>query len=403
MLTEGWDANTVTHIVGLRPFMSQLLCEQVVGRGLRRVSYEPGEDGKFSEEIATVFGVPFNVIPFKARAGAAPAPRVQRHHVHALPDRAQHEIRFPRVEGYRQRVRNRIAVDWDAIPPLRLDPHSIPPEVEMRGLGLEADGGFTAGPGRAYEVTIDPYLRDRRVQELVFVAAKDLTKAYADRVEGALPAQVVFPQMRAIVDRYVRERVTLVKPARLLQLFIPPYYTYLLETVREAIRPDVSEGEEPEVPVLERSRPAGTTADVSFWTSREVRPVERSHVNFVVADTAKWEQAAAYQLDKHPVVRSFVKNACLGFAIPYLHDGQPHDFVADFIVRLERPGEEYLILEPKGFDKLADVKKAAALRWCAAVNQLGSYGIWRFEMARELGAVREVLDGLAAEAVGVAP
>lgn len=396
MLTEGWDANTVTHIVGLRPFMSQLLCEQVVGRGLRRVSYEPGEDGKFTEEIATVFGVPFNIIPFKARAGAPAPPPVKRHHVHALPDRAVHEIRFPRVEGYRQRVRNRITVDWDAIPRLPLDPHSIPPEVQTKGLTLDSKGGLsTTGPGRVREVSIESYLQDKRVQQLVFVAARDLTKAYSEQEGGsALPAQVVFPQMRAIVERYVREKITVVKPARLLELFVAPYYSYLIETIREAIRPDVAEGEEPELPVLERSRPAGTTADVSFWTSKDVREVLKSHVNFVVADTRQWEQATAYHLDTHAIVRSFVKNAGLGFAIPYLHDGQPHDYVPDFIVRLELPGEEYLIMEPKGYDKLADVKKAAALRWCAAVNELGAYGRWRFEMVRDLGEVVGVLEGV---------
>jgi type III restriction enzyme len=362
------------------------------------VSYEPDEDGKFSEEIATVFGVPFNIIPFKATTTGAPPPRVERHHVHALPDRAEHEIRFPRVEGYRQRVRNRITVDWASIPKVPLDPHQIPPVVQMKALSVNNEGQMSVtGPGRVREVSIDPYLEGRRIQELVFVAARDLTQSYGEGPGGPLPAQVVFPQMRAIVDRFVREKIEVVKPARLLELFLAPYYTYMIETIREAIRPDTSAGEEPELPVLERSRPAGSTGDVSFWTSRDVRAVVKSHVNFVVADTRKWEQVVALHLDTHRVVRSFVKNAGLGFAIPYHRDGQPHDFMADFLVRLALPGEEYLILEPKGHDPLAEVKTAAALRWCAAVNELGTYGRWRFAMVRELGQVAEVLDSLADE------
>src|SRR5262249_4760906 len=107
MLTEGWDCNTVTHIVGLRPFMSQLLCEQVVGRGLRRSSYEISEDGQLREEVAKVFGVPFQVIPFKASKGVSRMPTPKRHHVHAVPAKAAYEIQFPRVEGYRQAIRNR--------------------------------------------------------------------------------------------------------------------------------------------------------------------------------------------------------------------------------------------------------------------------------------------------------
>ena len=71
MLKEGWDCNTVTHIVGLRPFMSQLLCEQVVGRGLRRSNYEVGDDGSLTEEVAKIFGVPFEIIPFKENKGGA--------------------------------------------------------------------------------------------------------------------------------------------------------------------------------------------------------------------------------------------------------------------------------------------------------------------------------------------
>src|SRR5205807_2955023 len=104
MLTEGWDCNTVTHIIGLRPFMSQLLCEQVVGRGLRRASYDVDENGRFTEEVAKVFGVPFEVIPFKANKAGAPPPRVTRYYVHAVVSKAEYEIRFPRVERYTQAI-----------------------------------------------------------------------------------------------------------------------------------------------------------------------------------------------------------------------------------------------------------------------------------------------------------
>src|SRR3990172_9447291 len=133
MLTEGWDCNTVTHIVGLRPFMSQLLCEQVVGRGLRRRDYNPGEDGMLTEELAKIFGVPFEVIPFKKTQGASPRPE-KRHHVHALPGKARYEIRYPRVEGYTQAIRNRVIVDWPNVPTLTLEPGRIPPEVEVKAL-----------------------------------------------------------------------------------------------------------------------------------------------------------------------------------------------------------------------------------------------------------------------------
>ncbi len=168
MLTEGWDCNTVTHIIGLRPFMSQLLCEQVVGRGLRRASYEFGPDDRFSEEIATVLGVPFEVVPFKANPlGAAPE-RVKRHHVHALSERAALKITFPRVEGYTQAIRNRIVFDWENVPLLLIDPLHIPTEIEMRGLNVTATGWpVLNGPGTASKVDLEEFRRKDRMQQLV--------------------------------------------------------------------------------------------------------------------------------------------------------------------------------------------------------------------------------------------
>ena len=143
-----------------------------------------------------------------------------------------------------------------------------------------------------------------------------------------------------------------------------------------------------------------TTAEVSFWTSRDVREVQKSHLNFIVADTAQWEQSAAYTIDTHPVTAAFVKNAGLGFAIPYLHNGEPHEYIPDFIIRLTGSEDQFLILETKGHDELADVKAQAAQRWVAAVNATKSYGTWRFVMARSLSAVTEALNEVkAAETV----
>src|SRR5258708_15571906 len=111
--------------------MSQLLCEQVVGRGLRRASYELNDEGLFEEELAQILGVPFEVIPFKARAGKPPVTREQKH-VHALVEKAQYEIRFPRVDGYQQAVRNRVTVDWDSIAPVKLDQMKVPDDMLLK-------------------------------------------------------------------------------------------------------------------------------------------------------------------------------------------------------------------------------------------------------------------------------
>jgi type III restriction enzyme len=149
------------------------------------------------------------------------------------------------------------------------------------------------------------------------------------------------------------------------------------------------------VPRYETRRGPGSTADVDYWTTRDVREVLRSHVNYVVADTRAWEQSAAYVLDTHPSVEAFVKNAGLGFAIPYLHNGQTHDYLPDFIVRLRTDPVIHLLVETKGYDELAEVKAAAAERWVAAVNADGQHGTWKYALARSVPQVRAILDSVA--------
>jgi type III restriction enzyme len=395
MLTEGWDCNTVTHIIGLRPFMSQLLCEQVVGRGLRRASYDVGPDGKLTEEVAKVFGVPFEVIPFKANPQGQPQPRVKRYHVHALPAKAQFEITFPRVEGYTQAIRNKVTVDWASVPSLVLEPGRIPPEVEVKGLHLNNKGRLSlSGPGRIDEVTLREFREKRRMQELVFDLARTLAREYEAQQHCTIPVHRLFPQLAGLIKQYLDTRVEVRPPADKKDLFLAPYYGWVVERLLEAIRPDTSQGEAPEVPRYEATRGPGSTADVDFWTSREVREVSKSHLNYVVADTKEWEQSAAYYLDRHDAVEAFVKNAGLGFAIPYLHNGQMHDYVPDFLVRLKTEPASYLILETKGYDPLEEVKGAAAERWVSAVNADGRYGSWRYAVTKKVSDIPSLLGNL---------
>lgn len=390
MLTEGWDCNTVTHVVGLRPFMSQLLCEQVVGRGLRRVSYEADENGMFKEEVAKVFGVPFEVIPFKAPPPGRREPPPERWHVQAVASKSQYRIEFPRVEGYTQAVRNRVTVDWEneqSVPVLELDPLEIPPEVQVKGAIHSASGRPTLmGPGKLEDVTLNPYRKGRRFQELVFDLACGLTRSYVAGGHCHVPAQVLFPQLAGIVNQYLRTKVVVRQPAELIDVFCSPYYGWVVERLTAAIRPDTTQGEAPEVPRYEANRGPGSTDDVDYWTSRKPEEAVRTHLTGVVPDTFLWEQSAAYFIDTHPATDAFVKNAGLGFAIPYLHNGEPHDYIPDFIVRLKTTDPQlrhHLILENKGRpDALESLKSAAAQRWVNAVNADGRYGHWQYDIAR---------------------
>ena len=386
MLTEGWDANTVTHIIGIRPFMSQLLCEQVVGRGLRRASYEVGENGLLSEEVAQVFGVPFELIPFKGTGGPQP-PKPKRFHVVALDTRSEYEIRFPRVEGYTQAVRDRVVVrDWDTMPTLKIVEGEYPTFVETRAYAVDAAGRSGGrGPGAGAELSLDPYNQGLRVQRGIFEMTSGLTRSYQTQSQGTVPAHVLFPQLLPIVERFVRHHVAFPPTATLKHLFINPFYGWAIERLVQHIVPDEGAGEAPELPRFELNRPEGSTVDVDYWTSKNVRETKWSHVNYLVADTTKWEQQAGFYIVQHKAVVAYVKNAGLGFTIPYLHDGQTHDYLPDFILRLgSTDTPRHLILETKGYDPLDEVKEAAAHRWCAAVNADGRFGHWRFAMARKM-------------------
>lgn len=391
MLTEGWDTNTVTHIIGIRPFMSQLLCEQVVGRGLRRRSYILNDDELLGEEIATIFGVPFQIVPYKSTGGKAVKQKEKRHHIYAVPSKVQYKIEFPRVEGYTQAIRNRVTVDWQNIPPLTIDPYNIPPEVEMKANIPNNQGKHSLlGPGAINQLNLNPYRKDKRLQELIFELATDLTKDWCK--SQIIPAHVLFPQLLLICDRYVKEKISVVKPCEKVDLYLSPYYGWIMETLSKAIQPDIEQGETPEVPKYESHRGPGSTENVDFFTSKDVRNIVKSHLNCVVADTLQWEQAAAYIIDTHPMTAAFVKNVpSLGFTIKYFHNGEDHDYLPDFLIKLNTAKPNYLILETKGYDLLRDVKKAAAERWINAVNHDGKYGYWQYVLCR-LDQVQQLID-----------
>ncbi|ORX13077.1 BPTD_3080 family restriction endonuclease [Mycobacterium xenopi] len=391
MLTEGWDCNTVTHIVGLRPFMSQLLCEQVVGRGLRRASYDLTEEGKFSEEVAQILGVPFEVVPFKQRKGPRPRP-AQRNHVHALPTRPHLEIRFPRIEGYQQQIRNRIDVAWPSIASVPVDPMKIPDEVKLKSTLLNRGRPSLLEPGGIAMLDLQKWRSEATRQQREFQMAAALTRHYAEQDKCDAPPQVLFPQMLDIVRRFVRDRVVVDDEAKRIDVFLSPYWGYAIERLTEAIHPAHPDGEDAEIPRYEQHRGVGSTADVDFWTAKKVKEIQHSHLNYVVQDS-KWESSAAYHLDNSPHVVSFVKNQGLGFAIPYLHAGGDHEYFPDFLVKLTNG--LMLILETKGHDVLEEIKTQAAQRWVRAVNTEGSHGEWRYAVAHNMNEIPALIERFA--------
>ncbi|MGZ8382051.1 MAG: restriction endonuclease, partial [Nitrospira sp.] len=186
-----------------------------------------------------------------------------RFHVHAVPGKAQYEIKFPRIEGYTQAIRNRVTVNWTTVPSLILEPGRIPPEVDVKGLHVNTKGTLSlSGPGRIDEVNLNEFRARRRLQELVFDLAKTLTRSYVSQKDCGVSAHVLFPQVASIIHQYLDKKVEVRSPANIKDLFLAPYYGWVVERLIEAIRPDTSQGESPEVPRYETTRGPGSTADV---------------------------------------------------------------------------------------------------------------------------------------------
>lgn len=413
MLTEGWDANNVTHILGLRAFGSQLLCEQVVGRGLRRMDYTPDPaTGLLTEEYVDVYGIPFTVIPFKGRPVNKKEPEDKpKNHVRAMPERAGLEIRFPVVEGYAFALRkNLVKCDIAAMDPLVIEPNREPTATFLLPtVGYQEGRPSQAAPFGFVEQDREQYYQHTHLQTIQFQIAR-LVVAHLVGEAGSRPdaktrvmrlqsRHQLFPQVLRFVDQYVRRKVDF-READPRELGLEKYVSRMVGYLCDQIVPDESEGEPPLLPVLNRYKPFGTSAEVDFTTTRPCHGTQRSHVNQVVLDTRAWEASTAFRLESSDSVISYVRNDHLGLLIPYEFQGVDHTYEADFIVRL-RTGLNVL-LEVKGFeDAQTTAKHQAARRWVAAVNNAKEHGLWAFHVAREPALVEKELDFLEKSVAGV--
>ncbi|UNK48853.1 DEAD/DEAH box helicase family protein [Lysobacter sp. S4-A87] len=383
MLSEGWDATTVTHVVGLRPFGSQLLCEQVVGRALRRTSYAVDEaTGFFREETAKVFGVPFELIPFKVEGGAQQPPSPPANQIYAVPAKSEYEISFPVVEGYTDPGVTRLVVDWSKVPTLVLDPMEVPDVTLMKGL-TTVDGALAAyGPGESSVVTLDQWRSRVRLQQVAFTLAKVVAQQWQQERGDTIPTHRLFPQLLTYAQRFLMSKVECRGNSAPQDVALNPYFLRAAGMLTEALESVDESGRSNERPVITPG-PAGerTTRFVEFYTGRQPWPAAKCHLNAIVTDTKTWEQAAATALDAATEVQRWVKNDHLGFVIPYRKDGVRRSYLPDFIVELT--SGERLIIEIKGQLGDAEIKGAAAERWCNAVNNEGRFGRWSYHLVRQ--------------------
>ena len=381
MLTEGWDANTVTHILGVRAFGTQLLCEQVVGRGLRRQSYDLNEAGLFDVEYADVLGIPFD---FTAKPVISPPAKPRETvRVHAVrPDRDALEIRFPRVEGYRTELPSeRLEATFGPDHVLHLTPELVGPSVTTNQ-GIIGEG---------VELTL-AHLQDTRPSTVLLHLVNHLLHTkYRD--PGEPPKLHLFGQLKRITRQWLDGGyLTCTGGTYSAQLLYKEIADMAAERIKSAITLSLV-GENPVQAILDAYNPTGSTAYVGFTTSKDTRwqtDPRTCHVNWVVCDS-DWEAEFCRVAEAHPKVRAYVKNQGLGLEVPYILGSTPRKYIPDFIVQVNDGKDDLLnlIVEIKGYRKEDAKEKANTMRsyWVPGVNNLGKFGRWEFA---EFTAVDEI-------------
>ncbi len=407
MLTEGWDANTVTHILGLRAFGSQLLCEQVAGRALRRKSYvlqsytkegklidqkdlhrykEENITWKFPPEYAHIIGVPFKL--FKGGT-VDPMPPQDFTHIEAIPERQEeHEISFPNVQGYRVELEEgNLIADFSGRPNFEMDFTKQPVKTIMANAMSHATDTL--------EVQSHKELRDAQV---IFKLTRALIKWHFSD-DDRNPQFQKFTKLKSIVAEWYHKKLIAIGDtgSDLKRLII--YWDE--KTIADDINLGIlaqQRGRDKILPVLNYYNPFGSTKYVNGNTTKEVYGTIKSHVNYVVADTDAWEQICAKTLEELSEVQTYVKNAFLGFTIPYVGAGKDKLYYPDFIARCATKDGEMinLVIEVTGMNKDKEDKKwYVENRWLPAVNEVrNKYELdeWHFiEIANDIRNIKQQL------------
>lgn len=374
MLSEGWDARTVTHVLGLRAFSSQLLCEQVVGRGLRRVSFDMEErEGRrvFIPEYVNVFGVPFSFLPHEGGGNEPPPPPPPpRTRVDVVPDRAPLEIRWPQVLRINRHWRERLVLK-DPIP-LKLRAADTPTLAELAPT-VEGRQDFD----RLASIDIRKLAEATRLQTLVFKAALEEARYMKDGWVGG-PMDLL-TQLVPIVERFLDSAFLLdMEPASFLKDPIKRR-AMILQNMNKVVRHILGQVSKENVEglslVFDEAQPVRSTTDMRPWnTARPCHPTTKSQISHSVFDSG-WESSEAFVLEQHDAVEAYAKNDHLGFDILYTHGGIVRKYRPDFLIRL-RNGVQ-LVLEVKGEDTEEAIAKTTALeQWVEAVNAHGGFGRW---------------------------
>jgi len=376
MLSEGWDAKTVTHILGMRAFTSQLLCEQVIGRGLRRISYDinPETDLLDSEHV-TVFGVPFTFLPVEEQPGP-PRPEKPKTKIEPIQERNELEIKWPHVLRVDYKLNYFLDLDWNKLKLLTLSPDDAPTIVEVAPV-IDGKPKFD----QISEINLKRLAEENRLHTLKLQAAARLQEQFGKNWEGDAGSHI--GQLFTIIEQFIDSNKLVQKiplfsgTEDLRKIVIALNLQKIINHIGNFIR---SSSKELPTVVLDSVRPVRSTATAMIWyTSKPTQPVKKSQLSHIVIDSG-WEKIGLeFERNRIPKLIAWAKNDHLGFEIFYIWQGQTHTYYPDFILKFD--GNRYLILEVKG--KVTDQDKAkwsATEEWVRAVNANGNFGAWSFKV-----------------------
>ncbi|HEY9691566.1 MAG TPA: DEAD/DEAH box helicase family protein [Oculatellaceae cyanobacterium] len=391
MLSEGWDAKTVTHIMGIRAFTSQLLCEQVVGRGLRRTTYDINPETNLLEaEYVNIFGVPFTFLPHESDDGTPPPPPTPKTEIKPDPEKQQFEISFPNIVRIDYIYKPELKLNMSQVETLQLDAYDNSTLAELAPI-VDGKPDVT----KIKEIDLEDLGRKFRMQKIAFEVARDIFDQMKPGWKGN--REYLLAKLIRLVEEFINSDLIQISPPLfnsdefrqriLLTLNLRKFVQHIWNAI-------YLENTEVIEPVFDPIHPIRSTGDMRPWyTGKPCGYTRKSHINYCVFDST-WEASEAYELDRERndhIVNAWVKNDHLGFEILYIFQGVVRKYRPDFIIRLKN--ENFLILETKGKKTQQDEAKWGFLdQWIKAVNQHGGFGYWQRAVSTTPADIRMILN-----------
>ena len=391
MLSEGWDARTVTHILGLRAFSSQLLCEQVVGRGLRRTSYDM-EDGSdmFTPEYVNIFGIPFSFLPHESDEAGTPRTTPPKTQVEALKERAEYEISWPNIIRIDREFKPKLSIDLNKIDTLELEASETRLKADMAPI-IDGKTDLTL----CTQIDLEKLDAKLRMQSIIFKVAGQVYESMQASWQNEGTKYSLLGQVIRVVEEYLQSDIIVINPPLFntdplrKRIMYMVNMNKIVQHLWSFIKLDQTERI---IPIFDSSKKVRSTADMPTWfTSKPCCITSHSQISHCVYDSA-WEATESYKLENNPHVLSWVKNDHLGFEIVYVFDGVVRKYTPDFLVKLDNG--KTLVLETKGQETRRDKEKRKALaEWVQAVNNWEDYGVWCNDVSYNVADV----DGIIAQ------